>query len=227
MNLIKGYAIIFYIIRCIITQNYINQQKNIRNRHIFNERGEVRLESSYVGIEEKSEYKYEQIYERHKEIIYKIAMEKLNGDEELAFCVVEETFSRAFDGMEYIEKTNSFKAQAFLIANLRSVLEEVYKEARVKMGIIDPPEVEDGFFGKEEFDVDQVLARNEMVADLAKYTDRLLLREKELLFFLFFVGFSKRDAARRFEIPVENISVRINKIKRKLAKMILEREGRA
>ncbi|MEA4987067.1 MAG: hypothetical protein VB095_03335 [Anaerovorax sp.] len=204
-----------------------NLTKKYKSKHFFYESEEARLESAYVTIEEKSEYKYEQLYERHKEVIYKIAIEKLNGDEELAICVVEETFSRAFNGMKYIEKPNSFKAQAFLIANLRSVLEEVYQEARAKMGIPDSPEIDDGFFGKEDFDVDQVLARNEMVADLAKYTDKLLLKEKELLFFLFFVGFSKKDAAHRFEISMDNIQVRIYKIKRKLAKLILEREGRA
>jgi len=94
------------------------------------------------------------------------------------------------------------------------------------MGIVDPPEKEDNFLEREDFDVDQVLSRNEMVADLAKYTDKLLLKEKELLFFLFFMGFSKRDMARRFEISTDNIRVRIHKVKRKLAKLILEREGR-
>lgn len=195
--------------------------------HIFNERREARLKSAYSAIQQKNEYIYQQIYELHKEQIYYIAMEKLNGDKELAFCVVEETFSRAFDGMEYVEKTNSFKAQAFLIANLRSVLDEVYQEARAKMGIVNPPEAEEAFVGKDEFDVDQVLARNEMVADLAKYTGKLTLKEKELLFFLFFIGFSKKDLARRFQIAADNIHVRIFKIKRKLAKMILEREGRS
>ncbi|WP_324824523.1 sigma-70 family RNA polymerase sigma factor [Sinanaerobacter sp. ZZT-01] len=184
------------------------------------------MESAYISVEEKSGYRYGQFYERHKETIYKIALEKLNGDEDLAIHVVEETFTRAFDGIRYIEKTNSFKAQAFLIANLRNVLEDVYRDARAKMGIVDPPEKEDSFLEREDFDVDQVLSRNEMVADLAKYTDKLLLKEKELLFFLFFMGFSKKDMARRFEISTDNIRVRIHKVKRKLAKLILEREGR-
>ncbi len=184
------------------------------------------MESAYVSVGENFERQYGEFYERHKETIYKIALEKLGGDEDLAVSVVEETFTRAFSGIGYIEKINSFKAQAFLIANLREALEKVYKEARVKMGIPEPPEEKDDFFGKDDFDVDQVLARNEMVADLAKYTDKLIMPEKELLFFLFFMGLSKKDTARRFGIAVDNIQVRIFKIKRKLAKLILEREGR-
>lgn len=183
------------------------------------------MKSAYKDVENYEEHRFEKFYERHKQLVYNIAMEKLN-DKELAFRVVEETFLRAFLHREQIHNPGSFKAQAYVIANMRSVLEEVYKEAREKMGIPEPEENdEDPFWGNEGFDVDQVLARNDMVADLARYTDKLTCKEKELVFLLFFMECSKKDIARRFDIPAENVRLRVFKVKRKLAKLMLEKEG--
>lgn len=170
--------------------------------------------------------RFEQFYERHKEVIYNIAMKKLD-DTELAFRVVEETFKRAFLHREQIHNPGSFKSQSYVIANMRSVLEEVYKEAREKMGILEPEEdQEEPMRGRDDFDVDQVLARNDMVADLAKYMDKLTFKEKELVFLLYFMGCSKKEVAKRYGITVESLKVRAFRIKRKLAKLILEKEER-
>ena len=80
--------------------------------------------------------------------------------------------------------------------------------------------------GRDDFDVDQVLARNDMVADLAKYMDKLTFKEKELVFLLYFMGCSKKEVAKRYGITVESLKVRAFRIKRKLAKLILEKEER-
>lgn len=173
----------------------------------------------------REEYRFEEFYEHHKQIIYNIAMEKLD-DPELAFRVVEQTFLRAFLHTDQINNSNSFKSQAFIIANMHGVLEEVYSEARAKMGIVNEEEPEeDPFIGRDGFDVDQVLARNDMVADLAKYTDKLNPKEKELIFLLFFMNCTQREVARRYNVTQESIRVRIYRVKRKLAKLMLEKEA--
>lgn len=163
--------------------------------------------------------RYDELYIIHKDPLYRIALEAIN-DTELALDVVNRTFIYAFRQIDDLEDAKSDKTKAFMVATLKSALNLILQQARDKAGI--PGEFEKIHITEtDKFNVDQVLIRNEMLTNLARYVERLTYRERELLFYHFFMGWAASKLKEYYKLPEEDIENRIFQIKQKIAKMML------
>ena len=169
---------------------------------------------------ESKQAKCDAVYACNKEVIYKIALDSLSGDGELALEVTEKAFSSVFRRIDELDDATSDKTKAFLTAALRAELNILYEEARKRVGI--PSEFNKIYITKQErFNVEQVLIRNEMITKLAIYVENLSYREREILFYHYFMGWSTKMLGRYMRISEEDMESCIFQIKKKIAEMML------
>ena len=164
--------------------------------------------------------KCDALYAWHKEPVYRIALKALNDDRAAALDVTERAFLVAFRHIGDIEEVQSDKAKAFMVATVKGVLNVLYQKARERAGI--PSEFNKIYITEQDrFDVDQVLIRNELVADLARYVDKLTYRERELIFYHYFVGWTLAQVGKQVQLSEGDVESCMFQIKQKLAKMIV------
>lgn len=163
------------------------------------------------------------LYIFHKDNLYRMALTALNGDREMAMDVVEKTFINAFRHIDKLGDEQSEKTKAFMVSQLRGVLNVIYQKARERVGI--PGDFNKIYITKQDqFDVDQVLIRNnEMLSKLAGYVDGLSSKEKEVLFYRYFLDLTPKEVASVFSLSEEDAQSCIFQVKQKIATMILEK----
>jgi len=167
--------------------------------------------------------KCDALYAWHKDVIYRMALDAVGGDRSWALDLLEKCMMVAWEHIEIFEDERSDKSGAILTAILQGLIGEIYLEAWQKMGILDQNTDVKAFVNKkDQFDVDQILRRNELTADLAKYVDKLTNADKELIFARFFMGFSEAQIAVRDGSSSEETRNKIFLVKQKIAKMMKE-----
>lgn len=169
---------------------------------------------------ESKQAKCDAIYSCNKETIYKIALDALSGDAELALEVTEKAFYSAFRRIDELDEPDSDKTKAFMTAALKAELNILYEAARKRVGI--PSDFNKIYITKQErFNVEQVLIRNEMITKLAIYVENLSYREREILFYHYFMGWSVAELGRYMRISEDDMESCIFQIKKKIAEMML------
>lgn len=164
--------------------------------------------------------KCDAIYACNKETIYRIALDALAGDGELALEVTEKAFYAAFRNIDVLDDPASDKTKAFLTAAVKAELNILYEEARKRVGI--PSEFNKIYITKQErFNVEQVLIRNEMITKLAIYVDNLSYREREVIFYHYFMEWSVEELGKYMRISEDEMESVIFQIKKKIAEMML------
>jgi RNA polymerase sigma factor (sigma-70 family) len=165
--------------------------------------------------------KCDALYAWHKDTIYRMALGAVGGDKEWALSLVEQCMVIACKNADKFDDEKSDRSKSVLTGILQGLINEIYLEAWQKMG----PREEDKKISvnkKDRFDVDQVLIRNELTADLAKYVGKLTNTDKELIFLRFFMGFTDEEISKRFAIDLEETEKRVFLAKQKIAKMMME-----
>ena len=162
------------------------------------------------------------LYIWHKDPVYRMALRAVGGDREWALALLESCMARA---TRYLDKfdadARSERSRSIITAIFQSEINEIYERAWRGIGLSDgyknPRETK-----KDKFDVNQILIRNELSAGLAQYVERLTRKEKELVFFRYFVGLTEEELRARFQCEAEELRGRLFLIKQKLSKMIVE-----
>jgi len=166
--------------------------------------------------------KCDALYVWHKDAVYRMALAAVGGDVEWALRILEECMMTAYRDIDKFGDEKSDGSKSMMAAIFQGVINKIYVEVWRKMGIND----ENGKFSvstKDRLDVNQILKRYELTADLAKYVDKLRNTEKELIFLRFYMGVGVDEIAERLEISREEADARIFLIKRSIAKMMMER----
>lgn len=159
------------------------------------------------------------LYVLHKDTMYRIALKALDGNKERALDIVKRAFVLIGQHMEQIRDENSKRTKALMIAAVKSVLNDVYHETRVRIGIPEGHENPRATM-QDILRINQVLVRNDLVADLARYVEKLSYEERELVFYLYFAFWSEEELAKHMGISLNELKARIFRAKRKLAKLM-------
>jgi len=169
----------------------------------------------------KSIEKCDALYVWHKDVIYKMALDAVGGDKEWALNLLEQCMVIACENIDIFDDERSDKSGSVLTAILQGLISEIYLEAWQKMGANDKS---GKMFvnKKDKFDVNQILIRNELTADLAKYVEKLTNSDKQLIFKRFFMGFSEEEMARRYGNDLQETENKTFLVKQKIAKMMKE-----
>lgn len=161
------------------------------------------------------------LYIWHKEPLYRLALAALGGDKEWALSVLDDCMMTAYRYISLFDDVKSEKSKAIMIAILHSKLNLIYRDMWAKMGAALDEE-KTFYTKKDQLFADQVLVRNELSADLARYMERLSRKEKELVFFRFFAGFKDAEVQEYFGMSANELQTRLYAIKRKISNMIIE-----
>ena len=166
--------------------------------------------------------KCDALYVWHKDTIYAMALKAVGGDEDWALEILTECMLAAYRNIDKFHSEKSEDTKSAMMAAYIGVMNKIYGGVQRKMGLLsDYQKV--SVTAKDEFDVDQVLIRNEVAAGLMKYVGSLKNDEKEFIFLRFFMGLSEEEAAAHFGITPEESRKKAFFIKQKIAKMMMER----
>ena len=166
--------------------------------------------------------KCDALYVWHKEAIYRMAHDAVGGDKAWALRVLEECMFTAYRFLDKFENPGSEDSKSKMTAILQILINRIYSEVWQKMGVSG----ENRKFtvtNKERFDVNQILIRNDLTADLAKYVEKLTNADKELIYLRYFMGFTEEELSSYYENSVDDIEKMIFLVKQKIAKMMTER----
>ena len=177
----------------------------------------------FRGRRTKSDFveKCDALYIWHKDIIYRMALAAVGGDKKWALSILENCMLIAYDNIDKFDNEKSERSKSIMVAILQNLINSIYMEVWDKMGL------HDDFLGtsaspRDRFDVDQILIRNELTADLAKYVEHLTNSDKEIIFLRFFMGLSMEEISEQFGISQKEVEKKIFIVKQKIARMIKE-----
>lgn len=159
------------------------------------------------------------LYVLHKDTMYRIALKALDGNKEKALDIVKRAFVLIGKHMDQIRDENSKRTKALMIAAVKSVLNDVYHETRVRIGIPEGHENPRATM-QDILRINQVLVRNDLVADLARYVEKLSYEERELVFYLYFAFWTEEELAKHMGISLNELKARVYRAKRKLARLM-------
>ena len=166
--------------------------------------------------------KCDALYVWHKEAVYRMAHDAVGGDKAWALKVLEECMLTAYRYLDKFETPGSDDSKSKMTAILRILIDKIYSEVWYKMGICGEYR-KITVTNKDRFDVNQILIRNELTADLAKYVEKLTNADKELIYLRYFMGFTEGELALHYENSVDEIGKMIFLVKQKIAKMMTGR----
>ena len=166
--------------------------------------------------------KCDALYVWHKDALFRIAFSAVGGNREWALKLLEECMLEACQNIDRFGDEKSVDSKSKLIALLHNQINKIYSEVWQKMGLDDEPK-KISATQKEIYNVDQILIRNEMTAELAKYVERLTNADKKLIFMRYYMGFTDEELAKEYGCNPDDIEHKAFYVKQKMAKMILER----
>ena len=169
--------------------------------------------------------KCDALYVWHKDAIFRMALDAVCGDKAWALRLLEECMVTAYNNIERFGDENSDESKSKMVAILQSLINRIYLEIWQKMELSDFYEEykKNSATKKERFDVDQILIRNELTAELAKYVEKLTNDDKELIFMRFFMGMTVEELSKHFGNSPDETEKRVFLVKRKIARMMTER----
>ena len=166
--------------------------------------------------------KCDALYLWHKDVIYRMALSAVGGDKAWALDILENCMLTAYDNIDKFDDEKSENSKSMMTAILQSNINAIYLELLEKMGLYeDAGKAPAG--KKDKFDVSQILIRNNLTADLAKYVEKLTNVERELVFMRYFMGIPPDEISKRRGGSREETEKRIFLVKQKIAKMMTER----
>lgn len=161
------------------------------------------------------------LYIWHKEPIYRMALKAVGGDQEWALEILDTCMMTAYQYIDKFDDIKSERSKSIMAAIFLSILDDIYRTAKEQMGIAEEfrsPMITK----KEKLDIDQVLIRNDLSAELIKYVEKLTHKERELVFFRFFVGLNEEEVSEHFHIGLEEMKDRLFLVKQKISNMMIE-----
>lgn len=181
---------------------------------------EERQKPNWIGnLLPKKNIGLDSLYVLHKDSMYRIALKALDGNQQKALDIVKRAFLFIGNHMDQIRDENSKRTKALMIAAVKSVLNDVYHETRVRIGIPEGHENPRATM-QDILRINQVLVRNDLVADLARYVEKLSFEERELVFYLYFAFWSQEELAKHMGISLNELKARLFRAKKKLAKLM-------
>jgi len=169
--------------------------------------------------------KCDALYVWHKDAIFRLALDAVGGDKAWALALLEECMMEAYRDIQRFGDERSAETKSILVAVLNGIVGGIYSDVWEKLNVGEPKGAgrKSVISKKEKADVDQILIRNELNAELAKYVEKLTNAEKEFIFLRFFMGYTEDEISKRFEMAPDETERRIFVLKQKIAKMMIER----
>lgn len=166
--------------------------------------------------------KCDALYVWHKEAIFRMALDAVGGDKDWALRLLEECMFTAYRYLDKFGVHGSDDSKSKMAAILQLLIDRAYSDVWKKLGVYGEYR-KINVSNKDRFDVDQILIRNELTADLAKYVERMTNADKELVYLRYFMGFTEEELSKHYGDSMEEIENRIFLAKQKIAKMMTER----
>jgi RNA polymerase sigma factor (sigma-70 family) len=163
--------------------------------------------------------KCDALYVWHKDAIYRMALRAVGGDEAWALAVLEKCMMIAYNNIDKFDDEKSEHSKSVMTAILQTQINEIYRALLQKAGLFEADQ-NVKLTEKDKFDANQILIRNDLTADLAKYVDKLTNTEKELVFMRYFMGFTEEELSGQYGIKPEEVGKRVFLVKQKIAQMM-------
>lgn len=166
---------------------------------------------------EDDRLKFEELFDKYKKLLLYTAYNILH-DYSLAEDAVSEAYIRIYFNLHKIEDTKSPKAISFLVTIVRNTsLTILEKERKYVVPQDDEIEIADDGYNMEESVISEAIT-----GDMLKIVDGLKEELRAPFLLKYAHDLSYKEIASLLNISENNVAVRINRAKRKLAELFRE-----
>lgn len=163
---------------------------------------------------ENDKIKFEYIYEKYKKLLLHKSYLILN-DYSLAEDATSEAYMRIYKNLNKIEYVDSSKTVSFLVTIVRNV--------SISMLNIKNKNITSTYENieiKDDFNLEEIFISNEIEQNILKIIDELKEELKAPFLLKYAHDFSHKEIAKILNISENNVTVRIYRAKKKLAKLL-------
>jgi len=179
-------------------------------------------ESLIRRVQSGDDAAFRQLYVLYKDQVYTYCYHLLNRDREETNDAVQESFIRAFENINSLEREGSFRGWLYAIVR-HHVFDRL--RAKGKHRIVSVEEVEDDLWEPDGPDV--LLERSERHSTLLSAMARLSDEYREIVLLRDFQGMTYHEIARLLGVTEGAMKARLFKARRKLSSLMkpYQREG--
>ncbi len=164
---------------------------------------------------EENKSKFEQIYNKYKQIMFFVANRVLR-DEYLSEDAVHQAFLRIIDNLDKIDKIDCHKTKGFIVTIVENIAIDFYRKRKRENNIS---------FDEVEFYIRDIKNESNLIInDVEEAILKLPISYSSVFRLKYSQGYSNKEISEILKISEENVRQRISRGKKKLAE-ILAKEG--
>lgn len=164
---------------------------------------------------EENKSKFEQIYNKYKQIMFFVANRVLR-DEYLSEDAVHQAFIRVIDNLDKIDKIDCHKTKGFIVIIVENIAIDFYRKRKRENNIS---------FDEVEFYIRDIKTESDFIInDVEEAILKLPINYSVVLRLKYSQGYSNKEISKILKISEGNVRRRISRGKKKLAE-ILAKEG--
>lgn len=164
---------------------------------------------------EENKSKFEQIYNKYKQIMFFVA-NRILKDEYLAEDAVHQAFLRIIDNLDKIDKIDCHKTKGFIVIIVENIAIDFYRKRKRENNIS---------FDEVEFYIRDIKTESDFIInDVEEAILKLPINYSVVLRLKYSQGYTNEEISKILKISEGNVRQRISRGKKKLAE-ILAKEG--
>ena len=174
----------------------------------------------YLSIIETKENKskFEQIYNKYKQIMFFVANRVLR-DEYLSEDAVHQAFLRIIDNLDKIDKIDCHKTKGFIVTIVENIAIDFYRKRKRENNIS---------FDEVEFYIRDIKNESNLIInDVEEAILKLPISYSSVFRLKYSQGYSNKEISEILKISEENVRQRISRGKKKLAEILAKEAGKA